>query len=535
MQPNGPLQISGFTASAQAVTVFTLDGTPVVLDANSYRTTDILDSIIEKMGELRAKGEKTAPIVELDISQFSLAKKIRENSAGAIRVDFQNETPTAIQVAGVKITTGVEKLAQHIELASQSSHSALALENFIKLFSKVQQSRKHTAEELLTFIKNNDLPIAADGRIIAFKILRKTPRDGVSFPADYVYDKHSGSVPQRVGSLVMMPANAVNESRRHSCSTGFHVCSVRYWQGFWSSGDPIVITLVDPADIIAVPVGEPTKMRACAYFIAASVDEKLAAAIHSARMHTHLPEVQALVAEIAAGNHAPVIETVFQAADGSVSITPSEEAGADVKKKLKRIKTSKREPAERRRPQPMIDAKSLQSKLDDALEGKQTLPRTRKITLAKQLMETRGLSIKAVARELRMSDSWLGKALAAEGWSPNKATPATDAHLQSTIAAKIAIAEKLLGEGKSVREASRISGVPRSTLQDHLKRKPAPSVAIEEKPSIPSVGVPAKDMSREDRIAAALALVTGEKWSVKRAAKHYGLSDSRLGKLLKQK
>lgn len=534
MQPNGPLQISGFTASAQAVTIYTLDGRPVVLDANAYRTKDILDTIIEKMGAFRAAGSEGAPVVEIDITEFSLAEKIRENSAGAIRVDFrEGNTPIAIQVGGVTVSAGVEKLARHIELASENAHSALALENFIKLFSKVQQSRKHTADELLTFVKNNDLPIAVDGRIIAFKILRRTPKVSVPFGDGYFYDKHSGAVPQRVGSLVVMPANAVNESRRHACSTGFHVCSVRYFQGFWSEGDPIVVTLVDPADIIAVPTGEPTKMRACAYFVAAPVDEKLARSIHAAKGHSHLPEVQALIDAVAAGRHAPVLETVFQDANGAVSITPGSASLPPAINTTKQARKLRHAAAKREPKQTVIDTKGLQAKLDDALAGKQNLARAEKITLAKQLIETRGLSIRAVARELKMSGSWLGKALDAEKWTPNRAASATEAHLQSTIAARIVVAEQMLVDGKSVREAARVSGVARSTLQDHLKRKTRQPVAPPEIPTVPSLEAPSEPLTRSERIAAALKLVTDEKWSVKRAAKRYGLSDSRLGKLLK--
>lgn len=527
MQPNGPIAVAGFTASEHAVTIYTADGHPITLDASSYRTNDVLDDIIDKMAALRARNLGGAPVVEINISDFSISKRIEDNSGGAVRVILNEKNePAAIRVGNVQIEDGVEKLGRHIELAARNSHSALALENFIKRFSRVQTERKHTAQEMLDFLNRNDLPLAQDGRIIAFKILRETSKDPHPFGEGYWFDKHSGRIPQREGSLVMMPANAVDDSRRHSCSTGFHVCSVEYWQGFWSAGDPITITLVDPADIIAVPRSEQTKMRACAYFVAATIDRQYAAMIHAARGHSQISEVQDLVSQVAAGNHAPVIETVFQDAAGAITITPSTNAETlPVRQRIKKLKRATREPKVKQR---VIDTGVLRAKLDDALQGKQR-PRTEKIALAKQLIETRGLSIKAVARQLRMSDSWLGKTLDAEGWKPAAKTNQTDLHMQSTAAAKLGVAERLLVEGKSVREAARISGVARSTLQDHLKRKASRAVANEaSKPPTATVS------TREERVAAATRLIKESGWSVKRAAKEHGLSDSWLGKSLKQ-
>ncbi|MFC5507769.1 helix-turn-helix domain-containing protein [Bosea massiliensis] len=526
MQPNGPIAVAGFTASEHAVTIYTADGHPITLDATSYRTNDVLDDIIDKMAALRAKNLGGAPVVEINIADFSISKRIEENSGGAIRVILnEKDEPAEIRVGKFQIAEGVEKLGRHIELAARSTHSALALENFIRRFSKVQASRKHTAEELLGFVKQNDLPIAQDGRIIAFKILRKDAKVPHSFGEGYWFDKHTGAIPQRAGSLVMMPANAVDDSRRHACSTGFHVCSVEYWQGFWSPGDPITITLVDPADIIAVPRGEQAKMRACAYFVAASIEREHAIRIHAERAHAHIAEVQALVAQVAAGNHAPVLETVFQNASGEITVTPATNAETrPARKRIKKLNRASREPEVKAR---VIDTGALRNKLNDALEGKQR-PRTEKIALAKQLIETRRLTVRAAAQQLRMSGSWLKKSLDAEGWKPTASE--VDVHMQSTATAKLGVAQKLLEGGKSVREAARISGVARSTLQDHLKRTPSAPVAIAE-----TTPPAANAMTRDERIAAATRLIDEEGWSVKRAAKLHKLSDSWLGKSLKKR
>ncbi|PZQ94676.1 MAG: hypothetical protein DI533_21735 [Cereibacter sphaeroides] len=526
MQPNGPVAVAGFTASEHAVTIYTVDGHPITLDATSYRTKEVLDDIIDKMAAMRASNSAGAPVVEIDINAFSISKKIEDNSGGAVRVLLNEKNqPAVIQVGSIQIADGVEKLGRHIELAAQNTHSALALENFIKRFSRVQTSRKHTADELLDFVKRNDLPIAQDGRIIAFKILRTDAKVPHDFGAGYWFDKHSGRVPQRPGSLVMMPANAVDESRRHQCSTGFHVCSVEYWQGFWNSGDPITITLVDPADIIAVPRNESTKMRACAYFVAAAVDREHVAMIYASKGHSDIKAVQELVAQVAAGHHEPVLETVFQDADGSVTITPSSDAKPRTHRR--RIKRSKRGDGAPKSAPAVIDAGALREKLSDALEGKQR-PRTEKVELAKQLIESRGLSIRSVATQLSMSGSWLKKSLDAEGWKP-RAVP-VDAHMQSTTTAKLGIALKMLAEGKSLREASRVSGVARSTLQDQVRR----SKAAPPTPTGP-IAPAADQTSRDARVEAAIRLVKDEGWSVKRAAKAHGLSDSRLGKTLKSR
>lgn len=76
MQPNGPIAVAGFTASEHAVTIYTADGHPITLDASSYRTNDVLDDIIDKMAALRARNLGGAPVVEINISDFSISKRI---------------------------------------------------------------------------------------------------------------------------------------------------------------------------------------------------------------------------------------------------------------------------------------------------------------------------------------------------------------------------------------------------------------------------------------------------------------------------
>jgi hypothetical protein len=81
-------------------------------------------------------------------------------------------------------------------------------------------------------------------------------------------DKHSGKIEQRLGDLVVMPRSECDNDPHNSCSHGLHVGNPEYVNSFGSSDDVVLIALVSPTDVIAVPSEDARKMRVCQYFIA---------------------------------------------------------------------------------------------------------------------------------------------------------------------------------------------------------------------------------------------------------------------------
>lgn len=173
------------------------------------------------------------------------------------------------QDAAVTVTVGddkveipnVDNLSSHMQRATKDGSPSVV--NFFKRLAEVIKDRRHSGEDLMTFIKRSEMPLTNDGRIIAYKRVRLGDSDEEG--SQFFVDVHSGQIKQRVGSRVTMPVDMVDPSRHHSCSTGLHVANLGYLRGF--AGDYTLVVLVDPENFIAVPHGEDTKARVCSYDI----------------------------------------------------------------------------------------------------------------------------------------------------------------------------------------------------------------------------------------------------------------------------
>lgn len=118
--------------------------------------------------------------------------------------------------------------------------------------------RQHSVEDLVRFIENANMPVTADGRLVAFKLVNKRA-DGNN------YDIHTGTILNNVGCRVQMDISDVDPDRRRDCSYGLHVASRGYLRSF--SGNTLLLILVNPEDVIAVPEYDPKKVRVCRYEI----------------------------------------------------------------------------------------------------------------------------------------------------------------------------------------------------------------------------------------------------------------------------
>ena len=93
-----------------------------------------------------------------------------------------------------------------------------------------------------------------------------------------VYLSKSNQAPKmeiRLGVPVMMPRSKCNGDPMVECSFGLHCGSTKYVQTFAGSDDAILVCLVNPAHVIAVPVADNSKMRTSQYYpfaIASYVD-----------------------------------------------------------------------------------------------------------------------------------------------------------------------------------------------------------------------------------------------------------------------
>jgi len=124
----------------------------------------------------------------------------------------------------------------------KGGHDLTSLANFLgRLMLNPLQS---TRDELFLWLESGNQPITPEGMILAFKKVREDYRD-----------MHSGSIDNSVGQQPTMPREQVDADRNRECSVGLHFCSFGYLAHFGSNGrgEHIMIVLVDPADVVAIP------------------------------------------------------------------------------------------------------------------------------------------------------------------------------------------------------------------------------------------------------------------------------------------
>jgi len=82
---------------------------------------------------------------------------------------------------------------------------------------------------------------------------------------------HTGQEDYRVGNVISMPRNEGDDDNGRNCSMGFHAASKEYdYSGF---GNQDILMIINPMDVLAVPVGEIGKLRTCRWYFAMTLDK----------------------------------------------------------------------------------------------------------------------------------------------------------------------------------------------------------------------------------------------------------------------
>lgn len=110
--------------------------------------------------------------------------------------------------------------------------------------------------DLYDFIEHGNMPITKDGCFIAYKVVNENYKD-----------KYSGFFDNHIGKICEMDRKECDSNRNHTCSTGLHVCTYDYIDGYKNNiRDKIMIVKVNPKDVISVPYDyNCAKMRCCKY------------------------------------------------------------------------------------------------------------------------------------------------------------------------------------------------------------------------------------------------------------------------------
>lgn len=232
--------------------------------------------------------------------------------------DGEDDTVVAVveREDGTKtIIPHIERITGQLERANKLG-TTKAVEAFMARIAKVIDKRSHSADDLLKFMQRADLPIAEDGSIIIYKVLRRHPTQ-----AEHYVDCHTRKVPQRVGSYVFMDESLVDHNRNNECSNGLHVARRGYLSGF--GGDLCVMAKLAPEDVIAVPSYDANKMRVCGYHIIFELPDAMYTKLRQDKPITDTEEGQRLLARAIAGDHIGIIEHVKIGAQlgGSIKVT----------------------------------------------------------------------------------------------------------------------------------------------------------------------------------------------------------------------
>jgi hypothetical protein len=371
------VKVSGNIVSKNGIVLFFADGTSQVLPNDCYRTQSILEAVLPKLARMET--------AEIDLDSFSIAKVVEQATNGAVKVDEKAGTLTA---KGVTVPSA--PLKQHLEEAATNG-GGKALKNFLGQFVQLAKDRKHTSDELLHFLKGADLPLADDGSIIGYKMLRETDEKGV------MVDDYTKKVRQRLGSLVFMRASKVDDNRRELCGTGLHIARRDYLCGGF--GRHLCLVKIKPCDVIAVPMNETSKMRVSAYHIVKVLDDDDAEKLMSryAKFEDH-PKAEKMLMDAIAGNHTPIIETVeVEPESGAIKVTVLEKKAAPRKVKKARAGLLRR-----------IVRKVTVAGVKATIAA--ALPYEKKLAKAQRDYDS-GMSIREIAKKHSMDRESLGKNL----------------------------------------------------------------------------------------------------------------------------
>lgn len=250
------------------------------------------------VGVLPTPPQKTLTAVE-EVMQNAVPSTDPNFEQNTQKIGTTPSKDTIVAVVGDKVIGGMESIKPHFAQASTLG-STKGVERFLARLATVIDDRGHSVQDLLRFMEKGDLPIAEDGSILIYKVLKWQGKRYV--------DCHTGKVSQYIGSYVCMDEALIDRRRTVECSNGLHVARRDYIRGF--SGNVCVLAKVAPEDVIAVPEHEPSKMRVCGYHILFELTPEQHELLRNGKPITELKSGAELLGKALAGHHPDILEEV---------------------------------------------------------------------------------------------------------------------------------------------------------------------------------------------------------------------------------
>jgi hypothetical protein len=125
---------------------------------------------------------------------------------------------------------------------------------------------------LFGFLQHAGIPIAPDGRFLAYKGVMKDYRDVHSSRCTSETCGHK-TYYNRPGAANEMPRNEVSDDPDVPCHAGLHVGSLAYARDL---GERVVVCAVGPEDVVCVPKDcSQQKVRCCRYEVVGHLGDQL--------------------------------------------------------------------------------------------------------------------------------------------------------------------------------------------------------------------------------------------------------------------
>lgn len=146
----------------------------------------------------------------------------------------------------------------------------------VAFFENVQANpNEHSREMLYSWLAGRNFTITPLGMIVGYKAVRERDGEFVSIHGGKAIvdgEVKTGSIPNRIGSVIEMPRGDVQFDPSVGCHTGLHVGTYDYAENFGGSG-PMLEVHVNPRDVVSVPTDcDAQKMRTCRYVVVDQIE-----------------------------------------------------------------------------------------------------------------------------------------------------------------------------------------------------------------------------------------------------------------------
>lgn len=228
MTTTKPTQVY-FTRNSSGLTVF-IDGRSTTLSSQHPNYSKVLEALRAKAyGKLQSLMNVTIALEKVGVSKKDPKRRIY------------------VQNGKIWYSLGDGKREElHGALAKKvlaDLHDGFQADNLLRFQEKLYQNpREGVKGELYEWSQSGNMVICEDGDFLAYK------KVGPSFK-----DLYTGTVNNSPGQKLPRLKD-VDPNRHHTCSTGYHFCSLKYLSVYGPGAEnKVVIVKVNPADVGAIP------------------------------------------------------------------------------------------------------------------------------------------------------------------------------------------------------------------------------------------------------------------------------------------